>query len=176
MNKRGGIKVLSLLTGIIILFAILHTTFQFVAFGTGLQNFYGKGISGLVVKNIDLGQEVRSRYSAYAPISKIFLIGEWSLILGLIIFGMFRSRLTIKRYVIPEKMRKNTDKSKIKTDLDVLYSMLQEKGSISLSAVSSMFNIDKETATEWCNILESGDLAELNYPKFGDPEIRIKNT
>jgi hypothetical protein len=60
------------------------------------------------------------------------------------------------------------------TDLDVLYETLKKEKKISVSKIAKTFKIANDIAFEWCKILESGDLAEIVYPGFGEPLIKIK--
>jgi len=60
------------------------------------------------------------------------------------------------------------------TDMDVLYSILQSKGELSLSVIVNVFKISKDKALKWCKILEEHNLASLNYPVFGEPILKKK--
>ncbi len=62
------------------------------------------------------------------------------------------------------------------TDLDVLYEILKRKKRIRVSEILKYFKIKKETAMEWCKILESGELATIDYPGFGESVIQIKQS
>lgn len=62
--------------------------------------------------------------------------------------------------------------SKDETDLDLLYDFIQKYGKIRLHEIVIMFGIPKKVATQWMNILEEYELAEIYYPIMGSPEIK----
>ncbi|MCX6742305.1 MAG: peptidylprolyl isomerase [Candidatus Pacearchaeota archaeon] len=74
----------------------------------------------------------------------------------------------IKADILP-KIAKRTE-----THLDVLFDLLERYGVLKMSYIVQTFNIDKEEALEWCNILVEHDLAELDYPAFGEPTLKKK--
>ena len=59
-----------------------------------------------------------------------------------------------------------------KTDLDTLYNILKDKKQLRTSSIAKLFKVNKETALNWCKILESGNLAVLDYSS-GDPVVRV---
>lgn len=59
------------------------------------------------------------------------------------------------------------------TDLDSLYAALKQKKKIHLSSISRGFKVSRDTAMEWCKILESSNLASIEYPALGESYIRI---
>jgi len=61
------------------------------------------------------------------------------------------------------------------TDLDAFYDLLSKEKSINLSTTAKTFKISRELALEWGRIFEENDLAEIEYPAFADPIIKIKN-
>ena len=61
-----------------------------------------------------------------------------------------------------------------KTPLDVLYWLLVEKKQLKLQEISKIFSIDIKKAEEWAKILELHELAEMIYPAFGTPVLKIK--
>ncbi len=71
----------------------------------------------------------------------------------------------IKEQVLPQIAKRT------QTHLDVLYDLLEKYDSLKLSYIMKTFNIDKEEALEWCNILVEHGLAEVNYPAFGEPTL-----
>lgn len=174
MNKRGKNNFLGIFLALLFLIAIFHSFSHFTFFGTGIKGFYKTGISGFSVGKINLGEEIKTKYSAYSPISKIALILEWGLVIMLIVMSMIRSRINFKKETFIIKKTQVRDKSKIKTDIDVLYSVLKEKKQMRMSTISKTFDVDKETVMDWCKILESGNLATIQYPKFGEPRITLE--
>ncbi|UCD21075.1 MAG: peptidylprolyl isomerase [archaeon] len=69
----------------------------------------------------------------------------------------------IKREVLPRIAQKT------ETQLDILYDLLEKYKTLKLDYIMKTFEISKEEAIEWCNILVENGLAELKYPAFGEP-------
>ena len=65
------------------------------------------------------------------------------------------------------------EKGRSETDLDVLYRLLQEKKVLKLSAIYQIFKVGKDTALEWCTILEEANLVTIHYPTIGDPKVML---
>ncbi len=59
----------------------------------------------------------------------------------------------------------------IRSQLDELLELVNEKGRITLSEISSKFKIDHTLAESWAKILEDAKLAELHYPAVGEPDL-----
>ena len=77
-----------------------------------------------------------------------------------------------KRMFMKKDLEKyNTGKSR--TDLDVLYDILKDKKAVDLSDIENVFKVDSEIAFGWAKILENGDLAIIDYPRFGKPILRL---
>lgn len=62
---------------------------------------------------------------------------------------------------------------KYKTDLDTLYEILKRKGEIAVDDIGKVFGVSSEIALEWSRVLENGDLAIIDYPRFGKPVLRL---
>ncbi len=60
------------------------------------------------------------------------------------------------------------------TAFDQMYSLLQKNGEIKITTVAHTFNISDELAQQWATILESQDLAQIVYPPFGGPIVKLK--
>ncbi len=60
----------------------------------------------------------------------------------------------------------------IETPIDELYGILKEKN-LKVSTIMKKFDLKKEQALEWCEILTDRNLAKLEYPLFGEPVLRI---
>src|SRR3989344_8456191 len=58
----------------------------------------------------------------------------------------------------------------IRSQLDELLELVNEKGRITLKEISSKFKIDHTLAESWAKILEDAKLAELHYPAVGEPD------
>ena len=127
-----------------------------------------KGLSGFSIKD--------TLYSGYSQMYfgvKIFLIVQWALLLIILFYASFRDNIIkkLKTETMDFHIKKNLDKNK--TDLDTLYEILKEKKELTISSISKAFNISKDTAMEWCKILESGELVSIDYPSFSEPVVRL---
>lgn len=128
----------------------------------------GSGFTGFSVKST-----VFNTYSEMPFSSKLFLIGQWTLLILLLLFIVFRDNKLKKQSmeVISINVRKKPGANR--TDLDTLYEILKQKKKLGISTISKAFNINKEIALEWGKILESGGLAIIDYPGFGEPVIMV---
>ena len=154
------------------------------------SNVYSsKTITGFSINEIN--KSLSDRYNSLSFPLKIFLIGQWVFLLFILFYAAFRDRglnaiidenigskenieiieeiENIENAEIPAE--RNLDKTK--TDLDVLYEILKNKKQLSISTISRLFKIDKDTALEWCKILESGELVSVSYPAFSEPFVLI---
>lgn len=128
-----------------------------------------KGITGN-----SIGSEIGGFYSQISPLSKIFFILQCTILVALLVFLAYR-RKKLESMEDEIKDISQWKKPQKGTDLDVLYDLLKDKKEIGISKIAELFNIKKEVAIEWAKILEAGNLATLNYPGFGDPQLKILN-
>lgn len=154
-------KLLAVSVGVILLnFGVLF-----------FRSFRTANISGRVTENV-----VRSALADSVKLSissKIFLVVQLVLITGILVYTFVYERKM--RKAEKDFMSSHMEKTgPNETDLDVLYEALKNKKKFSLSAIANSFKINREVAMEWCKILESGDLAVIEYPGFGEPVIKIK--
>ncbi len=150
---------------IILLVALLNITF-FVYQNKEIIDFSNMSFTGFSIKTITT--ETYENTSSYL---RIFFIAQWSvLILFLLIATLKDKSIRIGRKEIKTI---NFHKNKQETDLDVLYSLIKNKKELRISSISKAFNINKDVAMEWCKILESGNLAVIDYPMFGGPIVKI---
>jgi len=109
-------------------------------------------------------------YYSLSSNMKLFLLAQWIILMFVIIYIIFQIKKSKKNIQI--KINKTPEKNK--TDLDLLYEIIQEKKEIPFSLIPNAFNVSKEIAMEWCKILESGELISIEYNPFGEPIIKIK--
>ncbi len=60
---------------------------------------------------------------------------------------------------------------KYETYFDVLYKIVDTKGSVKLSVLAQYFGVNKKRIEEWATILEEHNMLAIHYPMFGEPEI-----
>ena len=121
----------------------------------------------------------KGKFSIENPVSAV--------ILGLIV-GLFMLYITMNLYSMRKEKKIKEEKkekevlqkikkevvakaSKYETDLDKLYNLINDVGSLTITEVAEGFGISKEQAEEWGKILESHNLIELNYPAIGELQL-----
>src|SRR3989338_5627907 len=156
---------------VLIFIPIVHTTGHFYFFGTGIQGFRETGLSGLSVGERDVGEDATGIYSIDSSISQIIVIGEWIAVFMFMIIAFARSRSRSRDEFNELKISLGKIKGERDTDLDKLYGALQERKRIGFGVIAKAFNVHGKVVHEWAKILESGKLANIDYPRVGDPEI-----
>lgn len=144
---------------------ILSISVLLIELGFLIYNYLPKTFTGLSISNT-----AAETYSGVPSISKIFLMFQLFLILPLIVFFGFRNVVLMRKKEISGINVKEI-RNKCKTDLDALYSILKDKKHLRISSIADLFKINKDLAMEWAKILESGDLATIDYPGFGGPVV-----
>lgn len=61
----------------------------------------------------------------------------------------------------------------LRTQIDRLLDTLSKEKEMRLEDAASMFNVSTEIIERWGKVLEEHRLAELHYPAFGKPAIRV---
>jgi len=147
---------------IIVLMLVLNLTLLGFEYGTN------KGLTGLTIK-----ESVASAYKNISPLSKAALVGQWLILIAMLVFVSLKDRGSA---MIQDEVSQ-TDFANMSrqrgTDLDTLYNILKEKEQIRISTVSKVFKVDKKTAMEWGKILESGNLAVIDYISTKEPIIKL---
>ena len=164
MEKEGKkTAILKVIMIVFVIAVIVQSLFYFIAVQSTKQ---GKNISGLaLLDGLNL-----------APLStktRIIIGAQWILVIVIMVVLLIKGKLRLQKELkqVQIKAQNKFHKEKPETDLDILYEMLKEDKSLRITAISSIFGVKKETAIEWCKILESGNLAEIRYPTVGDPKI-----
>ena len=131
---------------------------------------YGNFSNGLT--GFSVGDSLTSAYSDLSQTTKIFLAAQWGFLVLIMIFGIIRDSVVRSRMreFLGNDLKKISEKSG--TDLDALYSLLQTRKQLRVSTISKMFNISNDIAMDWCKILETGNLAAIDY-KMGEPIIKV---
>jgi hypothetical protein len=157
------------------LLALFHTFFHVAVYGTGVTGAMQNGISGFVVSKEVISQNLNDTNSAVPGFSLMFIVGEWVFLLCSFVLTVFKNGAEAKneRGINISSISKRI-KSSTSTDLDVLYELLKEKKRVKVSAVMKAFDLEEEMAMNWCKILESGNLAVIEYSRVGEPIIELK--
>jgi len=110
-------------------------------------------------------------YKGFNASTGFFLLAQWLLLSGVVLIAFFKNKGIWKGRKERKGINLEEIKKRSKTDLDALYIILQEKKQISVKSIAALFEIKKDLAIEWAQILESGELATLEYPGFGGPVL-----
>lgn len=175
MEERGHVTIFGIAITFLIIITLTHSIAHLTLFGTGIKGVGEKGISGLVIgetKQNELETTLQQNHPGLSPLSRGVLMGEWVLLIIAVIASLAIEKMHAKKENVTISM-KTIARGKSKTDLDTLYDLLKEKKKLKLSTIATLFHVTEETATDWAKILESGNLAAINYPRIGEPELVI---
>lgn len=172
-DKRGrGLKVV---ISLIVLVALIHGTAHIILFGTNLSLVQTIGVSGFAIGETNTDNiEISVKQNEKIPLpSMLVIIAEWVLVFSLLALSSIKKRLaeSVQKATHIELVKK---KNKSDTDIDLLYEMLKKNKRISLSKLAELFKVDKKVVEEWGKILEENGYVEVDYPRFGEIEMRIK--
>ncbi|MEM0465876.1 MAG: hypothetical protein QXW97_04230 [Candidatus Pacearchaeota archaeon] len=127
-----------------------------------------EGITGFSIK-----ENIINSYTNLPIAGQVFIITEISFLFLILLITFVRDISIIKKSnseIIEFHIKKNEGN---KTDLDALYEALKEKKEISVPIIARAFNVDNDIVLEWAKILESSNLATVEYPSFASPVIKI---
>src|SRR3989344_3941557 len=95
MNKRFEFLVYLLMFSVLV--AVVHSVFHFYVFGTGINGFFQQGVSGFSVGKFSVGEENSSGHEVNSSLSKVLVLFEWIIVLGLFVFVYTQSKTVFKR-------------------------------------------------------------------------------
>jgi Trk-type K+ transport system membrane component len=169
----NGKKVVITIWAFLVVIALIHTSLHIVIYGVNIPGVGKASLSGLSIGGLKLGQDIKLNMGIFNS-SKIILIAEWVLI-GAIFLYVFLRSLTRKKEEVKElRTQKEVHRTGMETELDHLHNILKERKRLSLSTIVKLFGVDKDTATDWIKTLEAANLAMVHYPRFGEPEVILK--
>jgi len=129
------------------------------------------GVTGMSIKDV-----IPQAYNGFSTFSKVFLIVQWAFLILILLFAFAKDK-KVKNRKEKEEV-KDVDINKIKTkrgtDLDALYTLLQNKKQLNISTIAKIFKVNKKVSMEWCKTLELGNLVDIYYPQRGEPRVKIK--
>lgn len=163
------LKMVSKKTGII---AIGFLVFLFFVISVGVFSSYGNENSDGLSTGNSIKETLSQFYETSTIGQRIFLSFQFFL-LFLIVVAIVVIIKNVTHTKDLFQYNNFMEKGRSKTDLDSLYKILKEKKSMSISDISRVFKVDLEVALGWAKILESGDLAIIEYPRFGKPILTI---
>lgn len=155
----------SIFFGLVVVAAIVHLFFQVALYGTGINGFAEKGISGFAIRDVAEGFNI--------SFSTIILFAEWGLILLGIVFVYVKHRFEMNHELADLRMIKDKKHFKGGTELDNFYELLRDKRKFRLSSAAKVFEVDEDVIEDWAKTLESSKLATLRYPRIGSAELML---
>jgi len=162
MVIRAG-KVLVVGALMVILLVVVNGAYLFAKTESSMSIVSGNSI-----------QEVVSGFYETTSLNhRIFILFQFFLlvliiVIVLIIIKKLKSRARLSK---ADFMKKSGAESK--TDLDILYEMLKREKEVSIEDIGKIFRVSGDVSLEWSKVLEEGDLAMIDYPRFGKPVLRL---
>ncbi len=156
----------------VILLGILVGLFLVVANWPYLYHYFS-AVTGAITGN-SIKEVIGTFYETSSISQRIFILSQIILLI-IIVVAVFiiakrvssKGNLTKKDYITTGENRRS------RTDLDVLYEMLKKRKEIRMESVEQAFRVKPGIALEWFKVLENGELAEINYPRFGKPMLSL---
>ena len=139
---------------------------------SGFYFFEDDEFMNLISGNI-IREKVIGFYEASSVDDKILFLVQFIVgIVVIVLIFLAIKRLRTKRAFSKQSfMEKGVGRSR--TDLDTLYEILKQKKEIGMADIEKVFKVDSDIAFGWAKILENGDLAVIDYPRFGKPVLRL---
>ena len=170
VSKKNALMIL---IGVVLLVGIVHFLLHVAIFGTGVSGFYRDGAGKISLFGFNLFESFKQQYSFYSLPSKIILLVEVLFLVFLVFVFYFSRREDVNDDKEITALKEKYMNEKHTTDLDVLYNILIERKRIDLKSISKIFGVTSEVSENWCQVLESGNLAVIHSPRIGDREVII---
>ncbi len=165
-KKRNGPKALKLVATIVILATLIHTGYTF--YNKNSLSFQ-VGLSGNIITE-NAGEVAEANLGLK---DKIILMSEWILVISLIIISRIKEKIETKKADQIISQSKKIHLGISRTDLDLMYELLNEKEELKVVTLAKYFGVDNSTILEWGRVLEEANLIKVNYPTIGDPILLI---
>jgi len=186
MKKRVKINIPVIILTVVILIALSHITLSLI-FSTSNTPNLTEGETRSITGKVSFSPgDAIDKYVSLSPGVRLIIAGEWLVVIIVIIIVLVRGKhkfsketeeeKKVNKDLTTEKIKIKYHKSKPETDLDVLYKVLKEKKTLRVVTISEIFKINKDTAMNWCKILEEGNFATIRYPTVGSPKITVNET
>ena len=161
-QKKRGIFFKVFLGVMVIL--VLNIAFFIYSSGTFQIN---QGLTGFAARDlVDYSSKMNTN-------TKTFLIVQWVFLILVLISVYIKDLKNLKENTTKGEVLFKKQTGQSKTDLDSLYATLQEKKAFKVSTIVKSFKVSKDVAMEWCKILESANLATVEYPNLGGPVLKL---
>ncbi len=165
-------KFITVFLSTVIVIALIHSSIHIYTYGSITQSKFKTGLSGF---SINQQEEInKEENSSLSFVSQLAVITEWMLVVLTLLIYTIRKKIEIYKEVDKIDLSIYEDRTKTRTDIDILNELLRDKKSLKVSSIQKTFNVPKETVLEWSKILENGKLATLEYSKLGEPFLVTK--
>ena len=154
---------------IILIASIVHLSFHFIVYGSGINGLSQTGISGLAI-----AKDLKYSHPNSSGLSFSIIGIEWLVLVTMIIFFVVNQKISLKTQEVSYRIKRNYNKYSTKTDLDLFYELLINYNQLNISTAAKLFNVEKENIIEWGNILESKNLAYVDYPSIGEARVMLR--
>lgn len=162
MVRKSDVILLGLLVGLFLVVA----SWPYLSYSSDAS-------TGAVTGNA-IREAIGTFYETSSINQRIFILSQIILLI-IIVFAVIiiikrvgsRNSLSKKDYLMGNGNKRS------RTDLDILYEMLEKEKEIGMENVENTFHVKPDIALEWFKVLENGELAEINYPRFGKPVLRL---
>ena len=135
--------------------------------------FYRYGDSSMGFTGAAISENATKIFTGMSGQVKIFLIAQWSILSILVLAVLIRDSRVRRRNKEVSGINLEKMSSGSKTDMDTLYKILKDKKQVRISTIRKSFKIDKDTAMQWSKILESGNLAVVDYSSAEEPVLKL---
>lgn len=159
--KEGKIIAVGML--MMLLLVVINSVYFFVAAEESVGLMSGNSIKSVVA----------DFYNSSSVNHRIFILIQFFLVIFVIVAVL----IVIKRFKSKSRLSKRefvkSGRVGSRTDLDILYEMLQKYKEVSIVDVGRIFDVAPDISLGWAKVLESGNLATIEYPRFGKPVLRL---
>ncbi len=165
-KKRNGPKALKLVAMIAILVTLIHTGYS--VYNKNSSSFPVSLSGNIITENADKVAE-----SNLGTKDKIILMTEWILVISLIVISRIKEKIEFKKADQIINRSKKIHLGISRTDLDLMYELLNEKEELKVITLAKYFGVDNSIILEWGRVLEEANLIKVHYPTIGDPVLSI---
>jgi hypothetical protein len=168
-------RFFGVLLAISLILAVVFSVGHLYFFGSGFVGIRGEtqpgfSIGGLAIGEPDVGEHLTG-YAVDISTSQIIVISEWVLALIFLVIFYSLSRAHFRKEVMDIKTKRGKRKKGNSTDLDKLHEILKKKKRVRFMAIEEAFDVNQEIVKNWSKTLELGNIATIDYPRIGEPEL-----
>lgn len=144
-------------------------TVLFLVLFNGIYLFYKFGNSLSIESGSSIREIIIISYK-FIPLNYKFFILFQCLLVVVIMIVIAVRKFKLRRGLFKKDF---INGMKSQTDLDILYEILKREKWVTLDNIEKVFKVNSEIALDWSKVLENGNLAIIDYPRFGKPVLRL---